>query len=201
MKRLAIILIMACAVLWAAGVEAHGPTLKNKETASLASNPKNRGPFELVTHTGRTVTDRDYLGKYMLVYFGYTHCPDVCPIDLQIVSEAVDMLGADGGKVQPLFITVDPKRDTVKVMADYVKHFHPRLIGLTGSKQQIASAAKIYRMQSRKSVPQDAEPGEYLIDHSAAIVLIGPDGGGLSLFPHGITARDIVADIKRYIAP
>ena len=198
MRRLTVLLTILTVLFLSFGAEAHGPKLKNKETASLASN---RGPFELVTHNGKTVTDRDYLGKYMLVYFGYTHCPDVCPIDLQIVSEAVDMLGEDGAKVQPLFITVDPARDTVKVMADYVKNFHPRLIGLTGTQQQVASAAKIYRMQSRKSVSQDAEPGEYLIDHSAAIVLIGPDGGGLSLFPHGITAKDIVADIKRYIAP
>jgi len=198
MRQLAVILLLISAFFVGADAEAHGPKLKNKETASLASN---RGPFELVTHTGKTVTDRDYLGKYMLVYFGYTHCPDVCPIDLQIVSEAVDLLGKDGAKVQPLFVTVDPKRDTVNVMAKYVKLFHPRLIGLTGTKAQVASAAKIYRMQSRRSVSQDAEPGEYLIDHSAAIVLIGPDGVGLSLFPHGITAKDIVSDIKRYIAP
>jgi|TARA_B100000315_G_scaffold242296_1_gene264314 protein SCO1/2 len=199
MKRLAIILIMLCAVVWATGAEAHGPKLKNKETASLASN---RGPFELITHTGETVTDRDYLGKYMLVYFGYTNCPDVCPIDLQIVSEAVDMLGKDGARVQPLFVTVDPERDTVKVMADYVKHFHPRLIGLTGSKEQIASAANIYRMQSRKYFPADSEKkSDYLVEHSAAMVLIGPDGGGLSLFPHGITANDVVTDIKRFINP
>ncbi len=198
MRQLAALLLLVSAFFIGTNADAHGPKLKNKETASLASN---RGPFELVTHTGKTVTDRDFLGKYMLVYFGYTHCPDVCPIDLQIVSEAVDMLGKDGDKIQPLFVTVDPKRDTVKVMARYVKHFHPRLIGLTGTKQQVASAAKIYRMQSRRSVSQDAEPGEYLIDHSAATVLIGPNGGGLSLFPHGITAKDIVADIKRYITP
>ncbi|MBT3917454.1 MAG: SCO family protein [Rhodospirillaceae bacterium] len=196
MKQLAVIILLFSAFIISPNADAHGPKLKNKETASLASN---RGPFELVTHTGKTVTDRDYLGKYMLVYFGYTHCPDVCPIDLQIVSEAVDMLGKDGAKVQPVFVTVDPKRDTVKVMAEYVKLFHPRLIGLTGTKAQVASAAKIYRMQSRRSVSQNAEPGEYLIDHSAAIVLIGPDGGGLSLFPHGITADVIVADIKRFI--
>ena len=198
MRRLTVLLAFLTVIIMNLSAEAHGPNLKNKETASLASN---RGPFELVTHTGKTVTDRDYLGKFMLVYFGYTHCPDVCPIDLQIVSEVVYMLGKDSAKVQPLFVTVDPTRDTVKVMADYVKHFHPRLIGLTGNKKQIASAAEIYRMQSRKSVSQDAEPGEYLIDHSAAIVLIGPDGGGLSLFPHGITAKDIAADIERFIKP
>jgi cytochrome oxidase Cu insertion factor (SCO1/SenC/PrrC family) len=196
MKQLAVIILLFSAFIISPNADAHGPKLKNKETASLASN---RGPFELVTHTGKTVTDRDYLGKYMLVYFGYTHCPDVCPIDLQIVSEAVDMLGKDGAKVQPVFVTVDPKRDTVKVMAEYVKHFHPRLIGLTGTSKQVDSAMQIYRMRARKYYPPDGDPGEYLVDHSAAIVLIGPAGGGLSLFPHGITADVIVADIKRFI--
>ena len=165
------------------------------------SRSNSQGAFELVNHLGKTVTNRDYLSKYMLVYFGYTYCPDVCPIDLQIISEAMDALGEKSKIIQPLFVTVDPERDTVKVMAEYVKHFHPRLSGLTGTKKQVASAMQVYRMKARKYYPPDGDPGEYLVDHSAAIVLIGPDGRGLSLFPHGITADAIVADIKRFIGP
>jgi protein SCO1/2 len=98
------------------------------------------GPFLLIDHKGRPVTDRDFRGKFMRVFFGYTFCPDVCPIDLQIISKAVDALGEAGNRVQPIFITVDPKRDTVEVLARYVSHFHPRLLGLTGTPEQVAMA-------------------------------------------------------------
>ncbi len=159
----------------------------------------NRGPFSLVTHKGEKVTDQSFLGQYMLVFFGYTHCPDVCPTDLQVISEAMDMLGKDASKIQPLFITLDPERDTEKVMAEYVQHFHPKLIGLTGTNKQTKAAADVYRIQKRIYYPPDGGKKDYLLDHSAAIILVGPDGGGLSMFPHGITPEDIVEDIRGYL--
>ncbi len=174
----------------------------------------NRGPFSLVDSRGRAVTDRDFLGKFMLVFFGYTYCPDVCPTDLQIMSDAIDILGAAGKKVQPLFITVDPERDTPQVLAEYVSNFHPRLIGLTGTLEQVATAAKVYHARYRKFYPlvladidnsgeragKEAEENtHYLMDHTAAIVLVGPDGVGLSLYPHGITSEAIADDIQRFI--
>src|SRR5918996_3071934 len=97
------------------------------------------GPFALVDHTGHTVTDADYRGKLMLVFFGFTHCPDVCPTTLQEIASALDVLGDEAGRVQPLFITVDPERDTPEVMAGYVDLFHPGIVGLTGTPEQVAS--------------------------------------------------------------
>ncbi len=177
--------------------------------SGVADQAANRAAFALVDHTGRAVTDRDFLGAYMLVFFGYTHCPDVCPTDLMVVGEAMEMLGAAGDKVRPVFITIDPARDTVAVMADFVSHFHPRLLGLTGTREQIAAVAKRYRVRWRKFYVVEDEAGgvapaaedEYLLDHTAAIYLIGPDGGGLSLFHHGTPAEDIVAVIRQIIDP
>ena len=143
----------------------------------------------------------------MLVFFGYTHCPDVCPTDLMVVGEAMDLLGAAADKVQPVFVTIDPARDTVAVMADFVGHFHPRLLGLTGTGEQIAAVTKRYRVRWRKFFIVEDEPGEveaaaedeYLLDHTAAIYLIGPDGGGLSLFHHGTPAKDIADVVRQFI--
>jgi len=151
----------------------------------------------------------------MLVYFGYTHCPDVCPIDLQVMTEAIDLMGEPGAGVQPVFITIDPQRDTVEVMAGYVAAFHPRLTGLTGTTEQIAAAAATYRVQWRKFFPlnldgdgdgddqsRDGAAGDnalYLLDHSAAFFLIGPDGGGLVQYDHGMTAAEIAEDVRQFL--
>jgi protein SCO1/2 len=178
-----------------------------------ASQAANRGAFSLVDHTGRAVTDEDFLGRFILVFFGYTYCPDVCPTDLQVMSSALEILGPAGERVQPIFITIDPERDTTEVLASYVGHFHPRLVGLTGTPEQVAAIAKIYRVRYRKFYPlvldEDDEGGggtsgeednsQYLIDHTGATYLIGPDGGGLSLFHHGITPEEMAADIRRFL--
>ncbi len=176
-----------------------------------SSQPVNRGPFSLVNHTGQAVTEKDFLGKFMLVYFGYTHCPDFCPIDLQVMVQAIDILGEQNDKVQPTFITVDPERDTVEVMADYVRRFHPRLIGLTGTHEQVAAASKTYRVRRMKFFPLELEDDEmiessatensskYVVDHTASFFLVGLDGAGLMQYAHGITAEEIVEDIRRFI--
>src|SRR5690606_11015171 len=100
------------------------------------------GPFALTDHTGERVTDQDFRGRYMLVYFGYTWCPDVCPTELQVISSALDELGDKAAQIRPIFITVDPERDTVAQMADYVANFHPSFVGLTGSSEEVAAVAK-----------------------------------------------------------
>lgn len=153
------------------------------------------GPFTLVDHEGDTRTAEDFAGRPMLVYFGYTYCPDVCPTGLQTLSDALDRLGALGETVQPVFITVDPARDTVPVMADYVAHFHPRLVGLTGTEEQVAQVAKAYRIY--RSVPE-AGGDDYLVDHSSFTYLMGPDGAYLDHFSHGVSA-DAMADRIREI--
>lgn len=137
------------------------------------------GPFELVDHTGRTVTDQTWAGKPLLVYFGYTYCPDVCPTELSAMSSAMDLLNGDVD-VQPLFVTVDPARDTVQAMADYVAHFHPKMVGLTGSAEQVAAAAKAYRVYYARG-PGDEE--SYLMDHSSFVYLMGRDHRYLAHFP------------------
>ena len=108
------------------------------------------GPFSLVGADGKTVTDADFRGRYMLVFFGFTHCPDICPAELQVIAQALDKLGDKAKKVVPVFITLDPERDTPQAMADYVKSFGPNFVGLTGSPEAIAAAAKAYRVAYAK---------------------------------------------------
>jgi protein SCO1/2 len=133
------------------------------------------GPFQLENGAGKTVSDRDYRGKYMLVYFGYTFCPDVCPTTLNAVADAMDRLGTRADQVQPLFITVDPKRDTPSVMKQYTAAFSPRIVGLTGTPDEIASVAKEYRVYyaEHRTGP---DPNDYSMDHSSILYLMGPDG-------------------------
>jgi protein SCO1/2 len=168
-----------------------------------ASEVADPGRFFLLDQDGREVRNTDFLGRYMLVFFGYTHCPDICPTDLQILAEAMDLLGASAGKVQPIFITIDPERDRPGVLKDYVGHFHPRLLGLTGSRTEIDRVADRYRVQYRKVYAPDDEDGDgktdYFMEHSAASYLIGPDGRGLSLYPRGMTAEAIATDMSGFI--
>jgi protein SCO1/2 len=151
------------------------------------------GPFELVDHTGRTVTDRDYRGRFMLIFFGFTHCPDICPTELQVVAEVLEKLGPRANRVAPLFVTIDPERDTPGVLADYVALFDPRLIGLTGSEAQVAAAARAFRVYYAKATPPGAST--YLMDHSSFLYLIGPDGTFRALFRYGTPAEEIARAI------
>jgi protein SCO1/2 len=133
------------------------------------------GPFTLVEGSGKTVTEQDFQGKWLLVFFGYTHCPDVCPTTLNTVANALDELpAADRDKVRALFVTVDPDRDTPAVMQDYVAGFaNPLIIGLSGSDRQIEGAMKAYRVYAAKHPEGD---GEYSMDHSAFVYIMNPEG-------------------------
>jgi len=156
------------------------------------------GPFELTDHTGKPRTNSDFRGKLMLVYFGFTWCPDICPTDLQAIGLALDKLGADGDSVQPLFITVDPERDTAKHLAEYVPMFHPRLIGLTGSAEAIRKAADAYKVYYAKVDPPNAkdDSGYYTVDHTSYIYLMDRDGNYLGFFPPGTSADRMVEIIR-----
>lgn len=151
------------------------------------------GPFTLVDHTGRTVTERDFAGKPMLIYFGFTYCPDVCPTELGTIAAALDAMGPAGERVTPVFITVDPERDTPEAMADYVTRFHPRMVGLTGSAEQVAQAARAYRVYFAKVQPRDSTT--YLMDHSSFIYFVGPDGRVRSLFRPESTPEAIASAV------
>lgn len=133
------------------------------------------GPFSLIDGDGKPVTDQTWRGRYMLVYFGYTYCPDVCPTTLTNVAAALDKLGPKADQIQPLFITVDPKRDTPAVVKQFAAAFSPRLIGLTGTPQQIAEAAKAYRVYYAEHRTGPG-PDDYSMDHSSVLYLMGPDG-------------------------
>lgn len=158
------------------------------------------GPFELVKHTGETVTDKDFRGRYMLIYFGFTYCPDICPSSLQLMTTALEDLDEPTlAKVTPVFITVDPERDTTELMADYVSNFHPKMIGLTGSPEQIADAIKAYRVFAQKQKTGDG-PDEYTMDHSSFYYLVGPDGRFVTHFNHGVAPTKLTEQLKRRLA-
>jgi protein SCO1 len=157
----AVLLIGTGAFLWLGGRQPAGLTIG--------------GPFVLENGAGKTVSDRDYHGKYVLVYFGYTFCPDVCPTTLNAVADAMDKLGAKADQVQPLFITVDPKRDTPSVMQQYAAAFSPRITGLTGTPDEIAKVAKEYRVYYAEHRTGPG-PNDYSMDHSSILYLMGPDG-------------------------
>lgn len=155
------------------------------------------GPFALVDQNGLHRTDADYRGKFMLVYFGFTYCPDVCPTDLQQMGLAVDRLGPDGDVVQPIFITVDPERDTTEHLKDYVAMFHPRFIGLTGGAAAIKEAARAYRVYFAKV---ELPKSNYTVDHSAFIYMMGPKGEYLGFFPPGTSAELLVGTLRPLVA-
>jgi len=131
------------------------------------------GPFELVDHRGQARTDRDFLGKFMLIYFGYTHCPDVCPTSLQVVTDALDLLPEDSVRqIIPVMISVDPERDTPERLAEYVTYFHPQLVGLTGSNEQVAAAVQTFGIYAQKQ----GDGMDYDMDHTSLLFLIDPTG-------------------------
>lgn len=153
------------------------------------------GSFSLIDDSGHAVTNADYPDKYLLVYFGYTHCADTCPLGLFVLSTAVNSLGALGERIQPLFITVDPRRDTVETLGPYVKAFHPRLRGLTGSVAQIDAATRHFDVDHIVAQIN----GEYLVYHTSFTYLLGPDGRLLGVYATGITAKDMAHAIKEAI--
>lgn len=153
------------------------------------------GPFRLVNQDGQAVTETSYAGKFMLVYFGFTFCPDVCPTELQAMATAIDDLGGAGDRVQPILISVDPERDRPAQLKDYVAAFHPRLVGLTGSGEDIAAAAKVYRVYYAKG-PADAD-GNYVMDHTSFVYLMGPDGKLRSVFRAGTAPEVMAGEIKK----
>lgn len=148
------------------------------------------GPFTLETTDGTTVTDRAYRGKWMAIYFGYTRCPDACPTALSNIGVALGKLGRNADKIQPLFITVDPERDTRQAMSAYLESFDRRIVGLTGARAQIEAAAKAYRVYFESHREQG---GDYVVDHGAYFYLMGPGGEFVDVV-EGATPGDQIAD-------
>lgn len=156
------------------------------------------GPFSLTDQTGKRVTEKDFLGRFMLVFFGFTNCPDICPSGLQVMAAGLDKLGAKADQVTPIFITVDPARDTVEKLGAYVKSFHPRLVALTGSDAEIAAAIKSYRVYVQK-VTDDKNPSSYTFDHASLFYLMGKDGAFIAPVPHTTDPNAVAETLAKSI--
>jgi protein SCO1/2 len=160
------------------------------------------GEFALLDKDGQTVRYSDFAGKYRIVYFGYTFCPDVCPLDLQKLVQGLQMAEKRdpllAGAIQPLFVTIDPARDTPEVVGEYAAAFSPRLIGLTGSEEQVAAAAKAFAVYRVRGT--DSPGGSYLMDHSRIAFLMDRDGKPLAMLPVDRTPQDVAAEIERWTA-
>jgi cytochrome oxidase Cu insertion factor (SCO1/SenC/PrrC family) len=157
------------------------------------------GPFRLIDQTGNVRTNLDFKGQFMLITFGYTFCPDICPTDLATMATALDLLGGQSDKVQPIFITIDPERDTPSHLKDYVAAFYPRLIGLSGSNVEIQQVAKAYRVHRSKIINPAKPSDEYLVNHSSLTYLMGKDGEFLSMFPYGTKPEFMAQAIAKYL--
>jgi protein SCO1 len=157
------------------------------------------GPFTLVDGDGKTVKDSDFAGKYRIMYFGYTFCPDVCPVDVQNIGGAMKLLDKEkpelSAKIVPVFVTIDPARDTQKVVKEFTAAFYPRMVGLTGTAAQVDAAAKVYRVPYQKR----ETPTGYLMDHGRQAYLMGPKGEPIALLPQDQSPQAIVTEIERWI--
>lgn len=173
---------------------------QRRRTEALRQAAVGQGDFSLLDHWGRPRCKADFRGQWVLLYFGFTHCPDICPDELEKLVWAVRQLEAESGlpPVQPVFITVDPERDDVAAMARYVQDFHPRLLGLTGSTEQVAQVSRSYRVYYSAG-PKD-EDQDYIVDHSVAIYLLNPDGLFTDYYSRAQSAEQIAASVRRHMA-
>lgn len=189
---------LICSLLLAAILVLAGPN----HFLSPPNNTKGQaligGDFELVDGKNQTVHAHDFRGRYMLVYFGFTHCPDICPTTLLVIKNALDMLGPKKRLITPIFITVDPERDTPKVMQQYVSNFSANLVGLTGSLEQVKKAADSYRVYFSK-VSQSDSASDYLVDHSGFIYLMDKKGRYIAHFSHGISESELTQKLRQFI--
>lgn len=181
------LVIFSAAIFFVAG---KGPAVQAPAPSAIG------GTFRLVDHNGQTVTDADLKGKPFLVFFGFTHCPDICPTTLFEVSEILGKLGGEADRVNALFVTVDPERDTADKLKDYLSSFHPRLRGLTGTSEAIAAMEKVYRVYSKK-VPLDG--GGYTMDHTALVYLMDKDGRFVAPFNMKRKPEEAAAELRKYL--
>jgi len=183
---------MALAVLIAAGVLAGALALApvfDRPRMVVSGTADVGGPFTLTAHTGERISDEAFRGQFMLVAFGFTNCPDVCPAQLQVMTAALDAMGPEADRIQPLFITIDPERDTAARLAEYMAPFHPRLTGLTGTPDEIAAVAGDYHVWYEKV--EEAGSADYLMDHTSITYLMGPDGEFVQHFSFGTSAETL----------
>ncbi|GBR54858.1 SCO family protein [Gluconobacter sphaericus] len=190
-KRVAPVLIIAVLFLGAIGMR--GIFLK-RASATLG------GSYTLIDMHGHPLTERQFQGRYTLIYFGYTHCIDVCPLTLATVTQALELMGKASHQIVPLFITVDPSRDTPEVVADYVSHFSPDIVGLTGTESQIQAVIKSFHvMARRRGSPADRMSSDYLMDHSSVLYLMDGDNRLVSVLPVDTSPQEIATRLRRLV--
>ena len=194
---LALIPYLIAAALIAAGLLWHaGDTLSGTSRVVSQGNALIGGPFTLIDQDGKVRRAADFRGRFMLVYFGYSYCPDICPTTLAVMADALEKLGPKAGRVAPIFITIDPGRDTPSVLKAYLKGFGPRFVGLTGDTKTIAAAAQAYRVYYRK---RPLKGGGYAMDHSSQIYLMGPDGKFIAYYDETLGPDGLAAALKNQL--
>lgn len=187
-----VVFLAGALVLAAAAIITFAPGRQGQSGTGTASVG---GPFSLTTQEGRTLTDKDLRGAPFLVFFGFTHCPDICPTKLFEISEVLRAAGPKGEKLRALFVTVDPERDTVEAMREYVANFDPRIVALTGTPEQVAQAAKAYRVYYKK-VPQG---DDYTMDHTGILYLMDPQGRFITHFTPNTPPAEMTARIRKLL--
>lgn len=200
-RNLRLWLVLAVAVALAAALgwmrfSTPPPPPGNLAGASLG------GPFTLVDQNGQAVREQDFAGRWRLIYFGYAFCPDICPTDLALMARGLKAFEAKspepGARVAPIFITIDPARDTPAALKPFVAAFHPRLVGLTGTADQIAAVTRAYGVYAKRM--ETSDPENYLMDHSAMVYLYDPDGRPVAFLPHqGLTAQEITRLLETHV--
>lgn len=197
-------LVFLLAVVTLVSLQYPGKILGKNGVVSMSSKthgkPDIGGAFLLKDTDGNDVSDTDFADKWLLVYFGFSYCPDICPTGLESIGRAIDSLGTVGEKIQPIFITIDPERDTVEHLASYMTHFNPRIKALTGSREEVEKASKAYRVYYAKATHQKRDQGEnYLMDHSAFTYLMNPKGEYVTHFAHGADPAQIAATLREHV--
>ncbi len=158
------------------------------------------GPFDLIDQDGEPKSDKDFRGKYMLIYFGYVNCPALCPANLQQMAAALEELGGEGKKLQPIFISIDQARDTPAKVKKFVAEFGPEFVGLTGGSDKIRAVAKAFKVMRRKVVlPDQTSKDDYLVHHATFTYLMGRDGRFLTFFPHNTDGKEMARRIRKYL--
>lgn len=191
------VLVLAGVTAYVAGIWPFAGRLE--QAAEAQGRALIGGPFSLVDQTGERVTEASFAGKAKLMYFGYSYCPDMCPLGLATIAAAYEQLTPEErARVVPIFVTVDPERDTVEALADYVSLFHPAMMGLTGTPEEVAAAAGAYRIYYRKAESQSTT--EYLVDHSTFTYLMDGDNEYVTHFGHDVSADEVVEAVRRHLA-
>jgi len=192
---LCLIIAIALVFLWVkSGTQKIDPV---PPTLTPVTDTPFAGPYLLTDHTGKPATDQSWPGKYKLIYFGFTYCPAICPTELQKITYALNAMGSKADIIQPIFITVDPERDTPQKMKDYVAMFHPRLVGLTGTREQVDAALKTFKIYAAKR--QDPGASDYTMDHSAFTYFIAPDDRLLTVFKTSDSGDDMIKTMSQWL--